>query len=157
MGYNWRMRFLVVILSVFFLSFTVGANAQEEEKLSFELMARAVIYAAQADEYNAYCDKESALAQSFLKTFESYSLPEQEMADLKELHSVNQSDTNRKLKEAGKPCNDVEFMLTRLRVMKELKNVSYELNGIDPATLPSDTIPELEGFLPKRAPPTTEL
>ncbi|MGH1457180.1 MAG: hypothetical protein ACRBDI_10395 [Alphaproteobacteria bacterium] len=128
------------------------------EKPEFEMMARAVIYATQADSYNLFCEKDSDIAEKFLSKFKDMKdLSENEYAALVTLRDKNKIDTARKLKEGGKACSDVEFMLSRLQVMRELKDVSYLLNGVDPATLPPDTMPDLETLLPPRSEPISQL
>jgi hypothetical protein len=143
-----KKTLLILLCSCF--SFSAFAA---DDKPSFELMAKAVIYATQADAYNSFCEKKSAMAINFLETFEvTNGVSKKEYNALKTLHESNKSDTDRKLENDGKECKDVEFMITRLSIMRQLKDVSYRLNGVDPATLPPDTMPELEGLLPPRPP-----
>ena len=143
-----KKTLLILLCSCF--SFSAFAA---DDKPSFELMAKAVIYATQADAYNRFCEKESEMAKGFLETFKAKDgVSDKEYNALEELHKNNESETNRKLSDDGKECKDVEFMITRLSIMRQLKDVSYRLNGVDPATLPSDAMPELEGLLPPRPP-----
>ncbi len=125
--------------------------AMAGEKPDFELMAKAVIYATQADAYNQYCEKESEMALHFLEKFKTVkSTSEKEYNALETLYKNNKDETNRILNEKKTECKDVEFMIKRLTIMRQLKNISYMLNGVDPSTLPSDMMPELEGLLPPR-------
>ncbi len=147
--YDQAMKYLLILSAVFFASAQVFAQVEDTR---FELMARAVIYAAQADSYNGFCGKDSAMAEEFLSKFRVMkNISETQYQALEGLHVKNKSDTDRTLNEGGKVCKDVDFMLTRLQIMRELKDVSYQLNGVDPSTLPPDTMPDLEGLLPPRS------
>ncbi len=143
-----RKTFLIILCSCL-----PSAVFAAPEKPSFELMAKAVIYATQADAYNQHCEKESTMALHFLEKFKSAKqVSEKEYNALETLHNNNKDETNRILIENETECKDVEFMIKRLTVMRQLKDISYMLNGVDPSTLPSDTMPELEGLLPPRPP-----
>ncbi len=146
------MKRLLLMCACSCFSFSVPLMAAEN--LSFELMARAVINATQADVYNQFCEKESAIADQFLEKFKAMeTVPEKEYNALVTLRDKNITDTNRKIKESGRSCKDVEIMISRLQIMRELKDVSYLLNGVDPATLPPDPMPDLETLLPARSDP----
>lgn len=139
------------IFIVVFCLVSSAVYADADDPSDFELMARAVIFATQADAYNAHCGKESALAADFLDIFnEKEGVSEEERTALNTLHQTNKDDTIRNLEAEQKSCKDVQFMLKRLTIMRELKDASYRLNGVDPETLPQDFIPELEGLLPPR-------
>ncbi len=117
-----------------------------------DLMKDAVKYATKADAYNAYCSEEpSSMASDYLDQFflkESVTIAQKD-----ELASVMEKEVQAfldKIQKEQPKCDDLEFMMGRLEVMRKLKDASYLLNGVDPATLPKDNIPELEDLiLPK--------
>ncbi len=136
------------------ITFPPQGYAQEQQAPSkaeehINLMKRAVKFATKADAYNAYCSESpSTLASNYLDQFyldESVSIAQKD-----ELATVMEKEVKVfvELIQKDKPsCENVDFMLGRLEAMRELKNVSYLLNGIDPATIPEDNIPELKELL----------
>jgi len=112
-------------------------------------MIGAVHYAAQADAYATYCEKETTLSDGFIEKFkEKRGLSDQQLKGLNTLKTVRKTETFDALQELEKDCKDTEFMLARLELMKSLKDVSYQLNGVDPETLPEPDLPSLEELLP---------
>ncbi|MFP4097609.1 MAG: hypothetical protein ACLFP8_05850 [Alphaproteobacteria bacterium] len=127
-------------------------GSYEGQKDRFSLMQQAIEYSTKADAYNAYCSEPSSMSSGFLDKFdlESDVTIEQKKVLVILMENVVK-DFKQWLEEERPKCNDVEFMLGRLEVMRKLKDVSYLLNGVDPATLPEDNIPELRSMLlPKR-------
>ena len=141
------MRYWIVIL--FCLSFVFPAYA--EEKLSeAELMKRAVVYSSKSDAYSVFCEKDGVMAQTFITKFlETNKITSEQAEGFKVLARKNFSETMTELQEGGKACATVDVMIKRFEVMRELKNVSYLLNGVDPSTLPQDpNIPSIEQLMP---------
>ncbi len=125
-----------------------------------DLMEQAVEYGAKADAYNAHCDKESHLADSFIEKFiEKRGISSDKAQNLRDLRDKEAKATRFALAKDAKTCKDLEFMMVRLDVMRKLKDISYLLNGVDPATLPEDQFPNIEELLPPTmdAPPQQEL
>lgn len=118
----------------------------------YDLMKKAVAYSAKADAYNVYCDKDSNLALRFIDKFvEKRNISEEHQA---ELHAINDSELKAikdELQEEKPTCKNLDFMMKRFQVMRELKDVSYLLNGIDPKTAEDPDIPNIEDLLPKSA------
>lgn len=132
-----------------FLLFPFSALA--EEASDFELMARAVAYSAVADANNAYCEKQSDLANSFIDKFiETKRVDAEQTESLKALRDEQYSKREADLKAEAKPCEDLEFMVLRLDTMRKLKDVSYLLNGVAKEDIPPDNLPDLENLMPPK-------
>jgi hypothetical protein len=142
------MNKIVGALFVGFVGFASLAQAQEAVE-PIDLMKRAVEYATKADAYSAYCSEEpSSMASDYLDKF--YLDESVTIAQKDELASVMEKEVQafvEKLRKDTPSCDDLEFMMGRLEAMRKLKDVSYLLNGVDPATLPKDNIPELEELM----------
>lgn len=140
----------LMVLSAFILCAPhYVAHAEDEPSLH----AQAVFFAAQADAYNVYCDEEAGLAQQFIDRFtEQKTVAESDILALEALRAHTQAEDVKVLQAAGLECNETRFMLAKLQVMRELKDVSYRLNGIDPATLDEPDIPALEDLMLPAAP-----
>lgn len=143
------MKRITALAIYFATTFTVGqVLAQEQNR--FEIMKQTVNYATKADSYNAYCNEPSSMASDYLDRF--YNDEVLSMSQKNELVGVMEEQVQnflKWLKEKEPNCNDVAFMMGRLEVMRKLKDVSYIINGVDPASLPPDNIPELEKLLPQ--------
>ncbi len=113
-------------------------------------MKQAVSLAAKADAYNRNCDKDSTLAEQFLKQFSKNEFVTEEQN--KALFTLG-ADTFEalfiSLQEKPGSCKDLDVMMTRLQVMKELRKVSYVLNGVDEKDVPASNMPELEKLMPQ--------
>jgi len=121
------------------------------EDSDFELMARAVAFSAVADANNAYCDKDSNLATSFISKFiETKRITDDQSKKLKSLRDEQYSARLDKLKTDAKTCEDLEFMVVQLDTMRKLKDVSYRLNGVAEEDIPPDNLPDLEHFMPPK-------
>ena len=144
------MKYVLSILCFSVFIFPVNAHAQTDAD-EYTLMKQAVQYSAEADAQSAYCDKESTMADDFIKKFEEKR--NLTPAHKKELHALRDKDFNaatEELTKAKTDCKDLKFMVKRLELMKKLKNVSYILNGVDPSTLPEPDMPNLEELMPPR-------
>lgn len=143
------MRFL---LTVFLLMVCAAPSVwAKAEHITPERAERAISLAAQADAMAAHCGKPSTLAADYLKTFESQKVEAAMMAGLKTLRTKTTAETKEKIEADKADCKNVDFLLKRLEVMRALKNVAYELNGVDPATV-KDNIPPVELLDPGRPP-----
>ncbi len=126
----------------------------EEVTSGFALKEKAVAYAAQVDAYGLYCEKEATLADHFLTRFrEGKVLTVAQDKRLVAVRDKNKNDTSLKLKADAKECDDLEFMLKKLEIMRGLKDVSYLLNGVAQEDIPKDNIPALEALLPPKTQP----
>ncbi len=126
-----------------------GASFVLAQGDDYALMERAVVHAARVDAYNAYCESESTLSEDFIVKFrEARGISEVQVQALVALKESTYGAEEALLAEEGKGCKDVAFMLKRLEVMRELKDISYLLNGIDPETIPGPEIPDMEALLP---------
>ena len=133
--------------------FTGQALAQgavaEQQVDHMALMKTAVKYATIADAYNAYCSESpSTMASNYLDQF--YLREDVTIVQKDELAGVMETEVNKflaNLQQNQPSCEDVEFMLGRLDAMRKLKDVSYLLNGVDPATIPDDDASELRDLL----------
>lgn len=112
------------------------AMADEQKPLDPDLMHDAVQLAAQVDVYNAYCEKESVLADGFIERFEQRGLAGGQKEKLVSLKEVVVEALSADLAERKPDCKKVDFLLERLKAMRVLKAVSFALNGVDPSTLP---------------------
>lgn len=138
------LRFLTVIVSS--MLFAHVTSAQEAD---LDLKQQAIMYASQADALNIYCEKESRLADDLIKKFGADDQVEaQELGRLKKLKEVGYTAAYETLKKDLPKCKDVNFMMSRLALMRKLRDVSYRLNGIDPETVPQPQMPALEDLLP---------
>jgi len=129
-----RKTFLTTA-ALFLISFP--AMAEEAKELDFDLVQDAVQLATQVDIYNAYCDKESALADGFVKKFENRGITPEQKDRIIFLKDNVIKAMNEDLAERKPDCKKVDFLLERLKAMRILKAVSFALNGVDPATLPN--------------------
>ena len=118
---------------------------------TYGLMRQAVEYATKADAYNAYCSEPSSMASNFLDKFDqSQDITLEQKAVLTLSMEQVVQDFSQWLKKDRPSCTDLEFMIGRLEVMHKLKDVSYLLNGVDPAILPEDNIPELKDLISEK-------
>lgn len=114
-----------------------------------DLRQAAILYGAQADAFNIYCEKDSALAQSLMTKFsKEESVSEDDMALFQEIKEASFSAAYQALKKVVPDCKNVDFMMGRLKLMQKLRDVSYRLNGVDPETVPQPEIPDIEELLP---------
>ena len=135
------------IFCMLFLLAPLSAQAQVGEE-DFSLMEEAVFYSAQADAYGAYCNKESDLAQSFIDQFrDKKGISEEQEEGLTSRKGKVFEEQKGALEVQAQDCKNLDFMMARLEVMKQLKDVSYRLNGIDPETIPSPDIPKLDALI----------
>ena len=141
-------RLLVLLVSCVGLAGQAYAQGEETPD-RFTLMKQAVKYATKADSYSAYCsDEPSSMASNYLDSF--FLEAGVTIAQKDELASIMEKEVQSflaRLKEDKPSCSDLEFMMGRLEIMRKLKDVSYLLNGVDPATLPPDNIPNLEDLM----------
>ncbi len=122
--------------------------AQEEETDPWLLMQDAVKYSAQADAYGIYCEKEAVLAAGFIKKFEEQGrLSEEEVQELTDIKIKSFKETYDTLKTNAQECKEINFMTAWVDVMKQLKDVSYLINGVDPETVPKKMPPEIGELL----------
>ncbi len=136
------------LLILMFMPVAAYANADVSD---FELMRQAVMHSAKADAYSQHCEKESALAQSFIAKFKEKRDLSKEQED--ELITLERTHSKQALMDARSiegGCKNLDFMMKRFQVMRDLKDVSYLLNGIDPKTVADPTVPDLEALLPPR-------
>ena len=149
------MRMLVGLLLVDLVSFSGVVNAQEGTEAvpdRYTQMKQAVEYATKGDAYNAYCDKPSSMASDYLdRFFKEEGLTPQQKEALADVMEKEVRDFLAWLQKDQPSCEDLEFMMGRIEIMRKLRDVSYLLNGVDPATLPPDNIPELKDLLPSRS------
>lgn len=116
------------------------------------LKTQAVTLAARTDAHNMYCDKKSTLTTDFINKFiETEQINTEETTRLRALHQLEYNKTITHLKQDAKPCEDLEFMLKRLQIMRKLKDISYQLNGVKKQDIPPDNIPDIDGLLPPRS------
>ncbi len=145
------MKKICTLLCVFALFLPIAAKAKPNAD-EFELMKQAIEHSAQADVYNAHCDKNSTLADDFIQKFENKrGITDTQKSRLTAIKQQNVAMAQKVIEGASEGCKSLDFMMKRIDVMRKLKDVSYLLNGVDPATLPPDNIPNLEDLLPPRS------
>lgn len=158
-----RLHKIVMLMCLLLLSGTAFAQAQipaEGKPKIFEglelyppnssLEEQAVILAAKSDAMNMTCGKDTQLAVAYLKKFAEKGIALSELKRLEQLGVVTLEQRVQILVDAKTPCKDSDFLLERFRVMKELRAVSYRLQGVDPNTVPSAAdFSEIEKLLPK--------
>lgn len=138
------LRFLIIL-------FFIPSIALASEEASSELMVKAIAYSAVADANNAYCEKESSLADSFISKFiETKKITAQKAEQFRDLKNLQYKKRLEKLQVDAKPCEDLEFMVVRLDTMRKLKNISYRLNGVAEEDIPPDNLPDFEHLLPPK-------
>ena len=145
---------LFLIAGLVALAEPLHAQEQQVPDDSFTLMKRAVEYATKADAYNAYCSDPSSMASDYLDHFYTEEgVTTRQKEELAGVMEKEAQDFLAWLKKDEPVCTDLEFMMRHLEVMRKLRDVSYRLNGVDPATLPQDDIdiPNLDDLLPQRS------
>ncbi len=151
------MKGVFLFAAIFLFVFPVAAqepvNEEQDEKL---LMIKSIILSGRADAHNIHCEKETGIANSFINTFqEKRGLTDDLAKQYKALSDKVQEQTLKAIGELDKPCSDLDMMMLQLEVMKDLRNVSYLLNGIDPKSVPMNAdMPNLEDLLPAPSPET---
>lgn len=142
MDYNFKF----LVLTCLFFGVSHSALAQQAD---LDLKQQAIMYASQADALNIYCEKDSTLADDLITKFSSDDqIDGKELNTLKKLKEVGFSAAYETLKKDVPKCKDVSFMMSRLELMRKLRDVSYRLNGVDPETIPQPNMPALEDLLP---------
>lgn len=141
-------RFFLLIFSCLTLAAPVMAQGDAVPEISPEdvpALDRAVGVAAAVDAYNAYCAKETDLSGDMIRKF-SEGLPPERKESLDVMKEVFYRNTADKLAADAQKCDDIDFLLERLRLMKQLKILSYEMQGKE---LPPDDggLPGMEQFL----------
>lgn len=117
----------------------------------FDLMKQAIMHSAKADAYSKHCEKESALAQGFLIKFkEKRDLSLEQSEELARINEEYSKSALAEITAIESGCKNLDFMMKRFQVMRDLKDVSYRLNGVDPKTVADPDIPDLEALLPPR-------
>lgn len=139
--------------------FPMDAPVQESTKI-FEGVAlyppkasleeQAVILAAKSDAMNMACGKETQLAVAYVKKFVEKGVEGQEIARLEQIGISTLEERVKMIVDAKASCKDSNFLLERFRVMRELRAVSYRLQGVDPESVPSSAdFSEIEKLMPK--------
>jgi len=108
------------------------ALAQEGEmpvKTRYDLFSYAVALGARLDAYNAYCEKDSALAGDLVARAQKEALEVPEGHDLGGIQDTVYAKSLEELEARKFDCKDVGFLLEKLDFMKLLKAASLELNG----------------------------
>ncbi len=150
-----NMKYFVLPLLLACVAFPVMAQEpvteEQDEKL---LMIKSVILSSQADAHNEHCEKETDMAGNFIRTFQKKrGLTEDEAKQYHALSDKVHKQAMEHIKDVNKPCSDLDMMMMQLEVMKDLRNVSYLLNGIDPKSVPMNAdLPNLEDLLPAPSP-----
>ncbi len=138
--------FRVLLIFLFIPSFAFA-----QDSIDPKLMTQAVAYGAVADANNHYCEKQSDLSNSFIRKFiETKKVSNDAAEKLKALRELQYNKRLDTLKADAKSCEDLEFMMIRLDMMRKLKNISYRLNGVAEDDIPKDNIPELEHLIPPK-------
>lgn len=138
----FRILFILLLVPSFVLA---------EESVDTELMTQAVAYSAVADANNFYCEKHSNLSNDFIDKFvETKKVSGEGEVKLRELRDLQYKKRLETLKADEILCDDLEFMMIRLDMMRKLKDISYRLNGVPEEDIPPDNIPDLEGLMPPR-------
>lgn len=138
-----RRVFLVAVLSL--MTFPVYAQdaAQEQPQSRYDLFAKAVAVGARVDAYSAHCEKQTKLADDFLKKAGEEKLEKPEGAesdDLATIHDTVYTETTKELKERAVDCKDIGFLMEKLDLMKMLKNTAIVINGGTPEESIEETI-----------------
>ncbi len=130
-------------MTVFICLVTYSAAAQEQQETRYDLFAKAVAVGARVDAYGAHCQKETKLAEDFLKKAEEEKLEKPEDAesdDLATIHDTVYTETVSELKERAVNCKDIGFLMEKLDLMKMLKNTAIVINGGKPEESVEETI-----------------
>tara|TARA_R110001592_G_scaffold20926_22_gene84846 strand:- start:2338 stop:2889 length:552 start_codon:yes stop_codon:yes gene_type:complete len=154
--YDVPMKKILTLLYLVALFLPAAAHAKVDVHADeFGLMKQAVELSAKADVYNAYCNKSSSFADDFIEKFEeAKGLGKGKVTTLRNLQAKSAKETAEALKSKNAQCKDLEFMMQRLEVMRDLKDVSYLLNGVDPSTLPQLDMPDIKALLPPKSDPS---
>lgn len=119
--------------------------------LDFSLSEQAATLSAKVDSYAAYCGQDSMLSKGFMDKFADSDFSMEQKNQLNESVQKTQEMTALALKEKNADCKSIDFMVERFQLMRQLKDVSYRLNGIDPATIPDkvmEGMPDPEALFP---------
>lgn len=141
------MRVLLTVFAVVFALVSFDVRAQVVDS-GYSLKKKAIVLSARADSYAAFCEKESAMSDGYLARFrEDKDVSEEQVTELASLLQTEKTQTMALLKSEGRGCKDLEFMLKKLEIMRELKDVSYLLNGVAEEDIPKDNIPNLDDLM----------
>jgi hypothetical protein len=134
-------------LKIALMVMIVPVSALAATPLNYDLAKKAIELSGTVDAYGTYCEKPTTFADDFMKRFKDTKLNQVKVKELESIQKKNYDTSLSGLKKEKKDCKDINLLLKRLEIMRALKDVSYELNGIDPSTV-KDNIPSLEVLAP---------
>lgn len=115
-----------------------------------DLARKAIGMAVQADAYNMYCGKDTQLTQDFLDRFEKQGMDSELLGKLTEYGAGALKESVKTLVDGKIECKNVDLLMARIKLMRDLRVVSYQLNGVDPKDIPKenvDDLPELKELM----------
>lgn len=137
-----------ILIFVFVLLFSSQAKAEKplKELSYFEVMQRSVSVAAKSDAYGDYCARPSQMAQTLTALFLKKEKIDAEQAKVfKALGEKTYQETKATLEAQALDCGMIDVTMQRYEIMRELKNLSYMLNGVKAQDIPADPpIPSME-------------
>lgn len=128
-----RLLFTFLLFVFVFQPFAVFAD-DAAPPLAVEdipVLEKTVGIASMADAYNAYCKKPTELSQEFINKFVTQDMPEGRVLGLKEIKDVFFTQTMAELNERQADCEVIDFMMERYDIMKQLRALSYEVQGME--------------------------
>ncbi len=124
------MRFIFLLL--LFIPLRTHAETFEEQREPFQIFYEAIELAAKVDAYNAFCDQDSTFRTDFIERAQKDRVIEPENQEFSALQEEVYAQTMRALKDQNPECRDLEFLLDKLAIVKELKTVTMEINAAEP-------------------------
>ncbi|MCB1783673.1 MAG: hypothetical protein KDI13_06715 [Alphaproteobacteria bacterium] len=119
-----------------------GANPDD-----IPVLEKTIGLAAAADGYNSYCGASTDMSGDLLAKFAGADMPQERKDGLVEVKKVFYEQTLEDLKAQKADCKSIDFMMDRFALMRQLRAVTYALNGQEP---PPEK-PFLDGISPEDA------
>lgn len=124
-----------------------------DETASLEVQA--IQLAAIGDAFNMNCNKETQITAAYLKKFIQNGMAAEQIKQLEEIGVYYFETTVKNVVEGKRECVEVALLLERFQIMRKLRNVSYRLEGVDPASVPSEVdFSGIEALIPSGEPLT---
>lgn len=141
-----RLRLVVLLPALVVCAFSgavFGADSKPAKPLpppKAETLKETVKLSAQIDAYNAFCKKESALAQGTIARL----VPEKEAKrreELGALKDISFKAAKMRLDEKKYACDSSDYLMEKFSIMQQLKILFAEIVGVDPTKQKLDGSP----------------
>jgi len=108
----------------------IGIHAVPAYALDQDLAKKATELSARADAMTTHCGKKSELRTDMMGRAKKDGLDKKSRAELSKISDNVYNQEAQELADKKQDCKDVEFMINRLKLMRELKSVMNKINGI---------------------------